>query len=257
MSAMTTVRVGMRLLLQGLILMLLATAATACANRASPAAGVDSPSAMHTAQNVIQDLPPASGVESISVEGDTLLVTGTAKSEGADATRTLWYETVAGAAYAQEGSSSTLDRRVTDEAGKDLDAAKDAIHIGSADAFGQVTLSESDFAAGLQTRASALGVRVVSTEYFPLFGGSGEVVVQAPNGGEEFVAHAGSNVGELLGVIGQDHARPYLVTVVDENGNPLLLLAYTPNVGGDQGQGLSWIKPGVESDAIWGGAIAK
>ncbi|MEX0985706.1 MAG: hypothetical protein WD096_11760 [Actinomycetota bacterium] len=194
------------------------------------------------------------GITSITVEGDTIIVSGTA-NQGADSTRTLWFETVAGVAFAQGTSAKWLDREVTDQGGQTTDSARDALTSGSADAFAPTTLSEDEFADGVRTRASALGLDVVSTTYIGLFGGSGEIVVQ-PEDPKEFVAHAGWQVAELLGELGQDQKRPYLVTVVDEEHVPLLILAYVPNVGGDQGQGLSWLAPNLQSDAVWGSTTA-
>ena len=66
-----------------------------------------------------------------------------------------------------------------------------------------------------------------------------------------FVASAGSNVAALLGDLGQNQ-RPYLVTVVDQQGAVLLVLGFTPAVGGTIGQGIGWKASGLESDAIWG-----
>jgi hypothetical protein len=43
-----------------------------------------------------------------------------------------------------------------------------------------------------------------------------------------------------------------LVTIVDGKGKPMLVLGYTPAVGGGTGQGIGWQAPQANSDAIWG-----
>jgi hypothetical protein len=106
----------------------------------------------------------------------------------------------------------------------------------------------------VRAQAHARGARLLSSHFIRLFGGTAELVIQ-PNDPAGFVASAGANVSALLGDL-QAKERPYLVTVVDSKGTPLLVLGYTPRVGGTIGQGIGWQAPEASSDAIWGATDA-
>jgi hypothetical protein len=54
-----------------------------------------------------------------------------------------------------------------------------------------------------------------------------------------------------VGPLGHDN-RPYLVTVVDAHGRALLVLGWTPDLGGGLGEGVGWQAPGIRSSAIVG-----
>ena len=231
-----------------------------CARKAPAADAVSAPSqSVETTpgasleSEILDHLPSTSGVTAIGQSDDgTVRVAGTATS-AADGTRTLWYETVAAAAYAERSAGKSLVREVTDSTGRLLDEATDRYSPGEVRAFSEITLTEAEFAAGVESRASALGVKLVQATYIDLFGGFGELVIE-PADGKTFVEHAGSQLASVLGGIA-DGQRPYLVTVVDAHESPLMLMAYTPNVGGDLGQGLAWLAPGLTSDAVIGAPV--
>lgn len=185
-----------------------------------------------------------------SAAGGNANVEASASEAGADSARSLWYATLASAAIAQKGGASAVSRRVVDPAGTVLAEETDAVNTGDPDAFGPLDRSAADVVQATRARAHALGARLVSAHYIRLFGGTAELVVQ-PNDPAAFVASAGTNVTALLGDLQTDH-RPYLVTIVDGSGSPLLVLGYTPRIGGTIGQGIGWQAPETNSDAIWG-----
>jgi hypothetical protein len=190
-------------------------------------------------------------VKSIELDGSTVTVIGTATSPGAEATRTLWFETIAGAAFAQEAGATFLKRTVVDEEGNVLATETDPVDAEAVSVFATPPVrSAEDITREVQSRASALGANLTETNYLPLLGGTAELVVE-PSDPTAFAEAAGSNVATLLGDLADNHG-PYLVTIVDSQGAPLLVLGYTPGVGGGFGQGVGWQAPGIDSDAIFG-----
>jgi hypothetical protein len=113
-----------------------------------------------------------------------------------------------------------------------------------------VTLSESDLDPALEDGAAAAGVKLVRTHYLPLLGGTAELVVQ-PAEPVRFAEEAGMHLATVLGPLGHD-GRPYLVTVVDAEQRALLVLGWTPDLGGGLGEGIAWQAPGIRSSAIVG-----
>jgi hypothetical protein len=109
-----------------------------------------------------------------------------------------------------------------------------------------VTLSESELDDALAAAAHEAGVSLVRTHYLPLRGGTAELIVQPPD-----PAAVSSQVTQLLGPLGRDH-RPYLVTVVNRAGDALLVLGWTPHLGGGIGEGVAWEAPGYDSGVIFG-----
>ena len=115
-----------------------------------------------------------------------------------------------------------------------------------------VTLSKGDLEAALENGAAAAGVALVRTHYLPLLGGTAELVVQ-PREPVRFAEEAGAHLATVVGPLGHGN-RPYLVTVVDAQGSPLLVLGWTPHLGGGLGEGIGWQAPGIRSSAIIGQA---
>lgn len=188
-------------------------------------------------------------LDTLSADGGVASVGGRASDGEADLTRTLWYENIAAAAFAQLVAVDVATRSVSDYAGNVLGTEQDPVSAASQDAFAPTNDTVDGIAVVIAPGAEKLGVKVVSIQYVDLFGGIAEVVVQ-PSDVESFVASAGLNVPILLDRLAQDQ-RPYLLTVVDANQVPQFVLGYTPGVGGD-GQGLAWVTPGLKTDAIWG-----
>lgn len=187
----------------------------------------------------------------IASTGETVTVSGTASGPGADTTRVVWYETVEGAAQAVQSGATRLTRRVIDSAGHVLADETDPVDPSNSAANAPLTLTEEDIARVAQERASDVDARVVATRYVPLFGGAAELVVQ-PTNPTSFAESAGTLGANLVSQLALDH-RPYLLTVVDSTETPLLVLGFTPGVGGGSGQGLAWQAPGIKSNAVWGG----
>jgi hypothetical protein len=183
--------------------------------------------------------------------GGTVSVSATASGPGADTTRALWYETVEGAAQADQAGATRLERRVIDSSGRVLAHETDPVDPSNPAANAPLTLSQDDIARVAQEHADDLGARVVETRYLPLFGGTAELVVQ-PADPMSFAQSAGTLGAKLISPLALDH-RPYLLTIVDATEKPLLVLGFTPGVGGGTGQGIAWQAPGIKSSAVWGG----
>jgi hypothetical protein len=61
----------------------------------------------------------------------------------------------------------------------------------------------------------------------------------------------------LLGPLDHDQ-RPYFVTVIDEQHEPLLMLGWTPHEGkGSIGEGIAWQADGVDSNVIIGQPVTR
>lgn len=221
----------------------------ACADRPSVSPAGSSPQGGSDPAAEVLERLGSSRVESLSAEENVVLIQGSASDGEADLTRTLWYENVAASAYAQLVSVDVASRTVTSDAGKVLAVEEDPVAAGSQDAFAPTSDSEADIAAVIEPGAKSVGVVVVSIEYVDLFGGIAEVVVQ-PKDVETFISGAGSDLPILLDRLAT-RQRPYLVTVVDADQVPRFVIGYTPGLGGD-GQGVAWVTPGMETDAIWG-----
>ena len=114
-----------------------------------------------------------------------------------------------------------------------------------------VTLSEAGLDAALEKAAASAGVTLVRTYYLPLLGGTAEIVVQPEEPVEFAEVKAGTGITTLLGPLGHDE-RPYFVTVVNAQQEPLLMLGWTPHLEANGGQGIAWQAPGIRSSAIVG-----
>ena len=109
-----------------------------------------------------------------------------------------------------------------------------------------VTLSERELDDALTAAAHEAGIPLVRMHYLPVLGGTAELIVQPAD-----PSAVGSKVTRLLGPLGHDH-RPYLVTVVNQDGDALLVLGWTPHLGGGIGEGVAWEAPGYDSGVIVG-----
>lgn len=239
-----TKRTTMKWLLVGLVVLVAVGAAGSAIARSGPTgAGAD------PAADVLARVG-SSRLAAISAGAGNAIVEARASAAGADSARSLWYGTIAGAAIAQSAGSNSVSRRVVDANGAVLTEENDAVATGGPDAFRPLDRSAADIVRAVRARAESLGARLLSAHYVRLFGGTAELVVQ-PDDPAAFVASGGANLAALLGDLG-DNQRPYLVTVVDRDGEPLFVLGYTPAVGGSIGQGIGWQAPQTVSDAIWG-----
>lgn len=230
-------------LIAGLIFVIAATAGAAIARSGTTAAGSD------PAADVLARIG-SSRVTAINATGNTASVQGTASDSGAEGARSLWYETLAGAAYAQTVGLSSITRRVIDPSGGLLTEETDVIGTGGPEAFAPLDRTAANLERDVRARAESAGARVRSSHFIRLYGGVAELVIQ-PNDPAGFVAAAGTNVAAVLADLADDQ-RPYLVTIVDAQGRALLVVGYTPTVGGGLGQGIGWKAPEVDTDAVWG-----
>jgi hypothetical protein len=162
----------------------------------------------------------------------------------------MWYETVEGAALADQAGATRLTRRVIDSSGRVLADETDPVDPSNPAANAPLTLTKDDIARVAQDHANDLDARVVETRYVPLFGGTAELVVQPANP-TGFAESVGTLGAKLISPLALDH-RPYLLTIVDSTEAPLLVLGFTPGVGGGTGQGVAWQAPGLQSGAVWG-----
>lgn len=231
------------LLVAVVVLVAVGAAGTAIARSGPTGAGPD------PAADVLARIG-SSRVAAVSAGAGSATIEARASEGGADSARSLWYGTIAGAAIAQNAGANSVSRRVLDPNGAVLAEENDAVSTGGPDAFRPLDRSAADVVQAARARAESLGARLLSAHYIRLFGGTAELVVQ-PDDPAAFVASGGANLAALLGDLG-DNQRPYLVTVVDRDGAPLLVLGYTPAVGGGIGQGIGWQAPQTDSDAIWG-----
>jgi hypothetical protein len=223
----------------------IATASTAI-GRGRPTANASNPAA-----DVLSRIA-SSRLTAATVAGGTVSIEARASERGADSSRSLWYATLAGAALAQNAGATSVSRHVLDSTGAQLDTETDAVANGGPSAFGPTDRSAADVVADARARAESVGARLVSAHYIRLYGGTAELVVR-PADPLGFVRSGGANVGALLGDLASNQ-RPYLVTVVDGQSKPILVLGFTPAVGGSIGQGIGWNAPQAETDAIWGAA---
>jgi hypothetical protein len=221
--------------------------AASCAS--APASVRDEPSAEPGSAADILARIDSSRLGELSASDNLAIVVGTASSVDGDATRTLWYESIAAAALAQTVPVDLAQRQVLDESGNILETEEDPVTTSEQDAFAQLNLSADEIAGVVAPGAKAMDVQVVSIEYIELFGGIAEIVV-LPGDVAAFVASAGTNIPVLLDRLIDGH-QPYLVTVVDGKQDPQLVLGWTPGIGGD-GQGIGWVSPDLETDSIWG-----
>jgi hypothetical protein len=209
-----------------------------------------------TASERILDAFGPSPISSIEDTNGTIKVVGQASAPGGEVARTEWYEGVAAGAMAQLDSVRTVDELVLDPSGNQLDSnTDDPADFGTRpNPFADITLTPSDVAAITSNMDPALGVTVTGTHYVGLFGGGAEVVVR-PDDVQGFVAHASSKLGKILGPIAEGN-RPYLVTVVDAAGRPQLIIGHMPGMGSALGEGLGWVAPGMQTDAIIGQPVS-
>jgi hypothetical protein len=219
----------------------------ACAEGPSGSLADSSSQSSDAAAKVLERLG-SSRVEVLRASDNVVYIQGSASNGEADLTRTLWYESIAATAYAQLVPVNVASRTVMGEAGKVLAVEEDPVAEGSQDAFAPTSDTAAEIAAVIEAGAKSLGVDVVSVEYVGLFGGIAEIVVE-PGDVKRFISEAGSNVPILLDRLAKAQ-RPYLVIVVDADQNPQFVVGYAPGLGGD-GQGLAWVTPGMETDAIW------
>jgi hypothetical protein len=143
-----------------------------------------------------------------------------------------------------------LTRKVVDPAGNVLAVQTDPVHASTPSPEAPLRITQVDLNGSLG-RAGAVGATVIRAEYIPLFGGTGELVVQ-PSSPASFLKNVSRLSAAVLGPVG-DANSPYLLTVVDSTQTPLLVLGFTPGLGGGIGQGFAWQAPDVSSDATWAG----
>lgn len=200
-----------------------------------------------TASSIVSQIG-SNRVQSISLQGSNILVTGEASDPGADTTRTLWYEAVASLAFSQDVQATTVTRDVVDAAGQMIDSEHDPLTPAALPST--VSMSAATLTSGLTSRAPAVDASIKALNYIPLLGGTGEVVVQ-PTDPSSFVKAASESLGTLIGPMSSNNA-PFLVTVIGSDQTPMLVIGHVPGLGGDAGQGVGWQAPGVQSDAIVG-----
>lgn len=190
-------------------------------------------------------------VRALSLIGDTVLVTGRASDSAGDAARTRWYLTVAGAAFAQQVGATRIKRKVFTETGalaRD-DETRAYTSTSGRDWFAPPIFSAADVETGTSARAISAGARVVETHYIRLFSGIAEIVVK-PDDEAQFMGEYDTRLFKIVGELGKTH-RPYLVTVVDSQLKPRLVLGFTPGVGPPSvrapiGTGTAWQAPDVD-----------
>ena len=117
-----------------------------------------------------------------------------------------------------------------------------------------VTLSRDEARRALEKAADEAGVRLLETRYDARAGGSAELVVQ-PNAPARFADGAATRLTPLLRPL-ERGGHAYLVTVVGKR-RPLLMLGWTPGVGGNGGEGIAWQAKGIHSSAVLGRPVMR
>jgi hypothetical protein len=185
-------------------------------------------------------------VVSLKTQDGTAEAIGQATSSQGDAARSMWYTTVAGSAFAEQVGVRQMSFTVVDSSsGTTLENDRDFVSLNQVDPFEKITLSASDVDNLVNQQAQSLGVKVISIHYVGLYGGGAEIVVQPDDPG----VVPGSFINALLGPLAAQN-RPNLVTVVDANGAPQLVIGWAPGVGGWDSQGMEWVAPGVQTDTV-------
>lgn len=194
-------------------------------------------------------------VQSLTESDGIAKVSGTASTQGGDAARTLWYELMAGSALAETDKLQAVASNVVDSKGGTLYSSTDDAFQAqnlSADPLSSSENTSSEIEALVSKEAPGLGLEVIGVNYVALYGGTAEVVVHAKDM-QAFDDSAMSALASLVRPFAQE-SRPYLVTFVDDQGAPQLVVGHVAGIGSETGQGVSWQAPGV--NALIGSTVA-
>jgi hypothetical protein len=189
-------------------------------------------------------------IREASVKDGVASVTARASKSDGEGIRSFWYATLASAAIAQKANAHAVNVRVYDESGNQAADETEPVGAGGPDAFAPIDRSSANINQAVRARGAGLGVQLLSIHYMRVYGGIAELVAQVDDA-SSISGTGGQVVGALLGDLASN-ARPYLVAVVGRQHQPLLVLGYTPSVGGGIGQGIGWQAPGLDSGAIFG-----
>jgi hypothetical protein len=202
-----------------------------------------SPAALAAARTIG---PP---VTSVAVSGDHVTVHVQSGRDVAGTTYAQWYGGLAAADVASRSSGLKDVSIVADtSSGPVVDDVAFNARVPLAGAAERPSIGAE--LQALQGRAPSFGARVTKARVVPVFGGALDVTLR-PSDVSGFLAHAGENVGQILGPQGSD-GRAYFVTVVDRSGGVQLMLSFNPAIGGTIGHGTAWVNPSRTTDAVWG-----
>lgn len=152
---------------------------------------------------------------------------------------------------AASGQDTVTGASYVDASGADLNATVDAVHPAPP----STALAEGSCESAAQANPPA-GAIAVTARTIPLIGGVCVFSVKVADVAS-FAADAPARLGGMLSAIPDVSNHPYVVTATDTSGNPELILAWIPAIGGSEGQGLGWTAPGVVSPAVLGTAAGR
>jgi hypothetical protein len=163
-----------------------------------------------------------------------------------------WYGKVLARAVADqlaaEGGSGIASASYNDGSGVDSNGGADVVR-----ATPPVTpLAARTCERIARSRPVAASLSISTARTLGILGGTCVFVVKTSGDPTAFVSDAAARLGALVSAIPTAEAHPYVVQVVDPNGELQLVLGWVPGLGGDIGQGLGWVRPGTRSSAILG-----
>jgi hypothetical protein len=211
--------------------------------------GGDRPSNVSNAASAAIAAAQTDRVTSIEQRGGTLEVkVKSDKSRRADQVVSSWYgRVVAREAAGQIASSGATVDSISelDESGAQLGGGPDAV-TGISPVPPLPSRTCTRLASGIAAEAS---LEVLEAKQINILNGGCAFIVAPTGDNIAFIKDAGSHLYTLLGAMPDVASHPYLVQVVDTNDEPELVLGWIPGVGGI-GEGVSWIKPGLQSSAM-------
>lgn len=169
-----------------------------------------------------------------------------------EATVARWFGKVLAANVAQQlkadGDVPVTTATYHDQAGTDFNGGPDSLSSSQA----PNDLAPDACATAAASQADAAGAAVKEARTIMIGSGACYLVLQPTVDVATFAESASSRLGEMLSAITNVSAHAYLAKVVDQAGTTRLVVGWTPAIGGEIGQGLGWVQPGLSSSAVLG-----
>ena len=147
--------------------------------------------------------------------------------------------------------ANALEVSVIDASGRPFERLTSSIQLTEARRLSELQINVDRDRTAVEAEASRVGATVVGFESHSL--GGVVITLRANSDPIAFANSASGKLADALRPITQDN-RPYLVRLVDEKGNDLLVLGWDPTQA-PEGAGIGWEAPGVRSDAILGRVV--
>jgi hypothetical protein len=193
-----------------------------------------------TQSSVISDVLAKIGnsnLQSANVSNGTLSIV----ARPTDGLTTIWFAKLAASAIAHGLGDAKLTepaqaQYVTPTGAPLGDAGADSVKplVGNAPPL----TSCGDAVSG---SAADAGMKIVAAETVDVLGGACILTLMpTASASSTFAANSGALIGQTLAPVVADHARAYLVTVLDANDSSEEVIGWVPGIGGDYGQGMMW-----------------